>query len=654
MTSNIQLVSPSDIAQLAKRSRAAVSNWRSNPNLNFPEPSGGTTARPLFKLDEIKAWLLERQGITIEQDASERVWGTLNSLRGKMDVEQMRSLTFALLCLRKLSILEDKSEEFSCAAHADISIVFSELQLLATSLDESGRFGFIEAVETSSISSEHLSALAKIVAPMDSAELKQVANDLLDRTIKASGRSAGQHGYVNSLPSKLLTIAALRHKESSQMKVYDPASGYAEILLQVAHGRKDAMLFGAEISESAHLVAIQRALLSDAKIDMKLGDVLSNDPHPHLKADVVVAEPPLGLRWNDDIVSPLDGRWSFGLPSKSSADLLWIQDALAHLSDNGVAYILTHTGALSRSGPEQKVRQNIVSAGCVRTVVALPPKLLTNSAVQYALWVLQSPQENAARVNLIDASNPELFSTQNIVDKLAGILDGNDGDVAQVSIKDILTDNANLSPTHWTAYQPRSADEVTKLVDKTYKGLVKRFEKLQSCNSLEPGTSGSASQAPHLVRIAELKQVVKVIRPLSFNMKNGKKPELAGAENGDVVLSGPSPLRAFVATEAIQNLKHSDIILRIQDNNQLDPFFLASMIAGQWNERHMQSGNLLRFNVEELQIPVFPLEDQRRIGGQFHRFQLLQAAAEELSAYVRDNVIPAVQEAVIAGVRYYP
>lgn len=58
MPDTAPLVTAAEISRLAGVTRATVSNWRRR-HPNFPSPAGGSEARPVFVLDEVRGWLRE-------------------------------------------------------------------------------------------------------------------------------------------------------------------------------------------------------------------------------------------------------------------------------------------------------------------------------------------------------------------------------------------------------------------------------------------------------------------------------------------------------------------------------------------------------------------------------------------------------------------
>jgi hypothetical protein len=59
-------------------------------------------------------------------------------------------------------------------------------------------------------------------------------------------------------------------------------------------------------------------------------------PHPDLKADYILANPPFNQKeWGVDILQE-DGRWKYGTPPNGNANFAWMQHMLYHLSPKGV------------------------------------------------------------------------------------------------------------------------------------------------------------------------------------------------------------------------------------------------------------------------------------------------------------------------------
>ena len=132
-----------------------------------------------------------------------------------------------------------------------------------------------------------------------------------------------------------------------------------------------------------------------------------NDAHKDLKADYVIANPPFNdSEWSGGLLKK-DGRWIFGLPPSGNANFAWIQHFIYHLAQAGKAAFVMHCGAASNKGQsESLIRKNIVDAGLVDCIVALPTQLFSNTTLPVHLWFLKrTPKNKKSNVLMIDAYN---------------------------------------------------------------------------------------------------------------------------------------------------------------------------------------------------------------------------------------------------------
>lgn len=196
-------------------------------------------------------------------------------------------------------------------------------------------------------------------------------------------------------------------------RVYDPACGSGGLLAQAgtfkaAHqgDSGDPVVYGQEINERTWRLARMNLAVHGVVSDLgdRWGDTLAHDEHPDLKADFVMAQPPIGFwEWAG---SEDDPRWAYGVPPRSNANYAWLQHAVSKLSDRGTAGVVLEKGSLlNRSPAETRIRQALVEADLVAAIVALPEQLFRSTQVPACLWVLtkdKSP-ERRGRILFIDA-----------------------------------------------------------------------------------------------------------------------------------------------------------------------------------------------------------------------------------------------------------
>ena len=314
------LVAPSDIADMAGVSRGAVSNWRKRAQ-DFPQPVSGTSSKPLFSRREVVTWL-EGRGHTPIQDSGETdVWSALNLMRGQLSSDDAAGLLLALAVARKTG---------------------AEL-----------------ALEPSSIPTSFLSRVQEAVDRVDVQALSGAVDFALERLARAQGKVGADHGFVGSRTTALLANLAATRPGGV---LYDPACGIAAALVEAVRlGARPSRLVGHDIDPGVLKIAAQRAALHDLHIELTQTDVLSEDVDPNLRADTILLEPPFGLRL-DASRRLTDARFDFGAPPRASADTAWLQHAIAHLADDGRAYVLSPAGTLFRGGEEGRIRAELVEA----------------------------------------------------------------------------------------------------------------------------------------------------------------------------------------------------------------------------------------------------------------------------------------------------
>ena len=86
-------------------------------------------------------------------------------------------------------------------------------------------------------------------------------------------------------------------------------------------------------------------------IDFNFGkepaNTYTNDQHPDLRADFVMANPPFNMKELDTGVDDNYPRWVYGRPPSGNANFAWLQHMLYHLAPNGSMGLLLANGSMS-------------------------------------------------------------------------------------------------------------------------------------------------------------------------------------------------------------------------------------------------------------------------------------------------------------------
>jgi type I restriction enzyme M protein len=223
--------------------------------------------------------------------------------------------------------------------------------------------------------------------------LGRVFEYMVGQFASAEGKLGGEFYTPRSVVQLLVEML-----EPFNGRVYDPACGSGGMFVQAdkfvkAHGgsRNDISVFGQEMNPTTWRLAKMNLALRgiDANLGAQWGDSFSNDQHPDLRADFVIANPPFNISdWGGEHLRD-DPRWKYGTPPAGNANYAWIQHMLHHLAPTGTMATVLANGSLStKTSGEGEIRKNLVEADLVECIVALPDKLFYSVAIPVSLWFL--------------------------------------------------------------------------------------------------------------------------------------------------------------------------------------------------------------------------------------------------------------------------
>ena len=223
--------------------------------------------------------------------------------------------------------------------------------------------------------------------------LGEVYEYFLGQFATAEGKKGGQF-YTPGSVVRVLVALLSPHKG----RIYDPCCGSGGMFVQSekfieAHGGRpdDVSIYGQESNPTTwRLVAMNLAIRGYGfNLGKEPTDTFTQDQHPDLKADYILANPPFNI--SDWWSAKLDGdkRWAFGTPPQGNANYAWLQHILWHLKPTGQAGVVLANGSMSsnQSG-EGEIRRRMVEGDVVECMVALPPQLFLNTQIPACLWFL--------------------------------------------------------------------------------------------------------------------------------------------------------------------------------------------------------------------------------------------------------------------------
>ena len=228
--------------------------------------------------------------------------------------------------------------------------------------------------------------------------LGQVYEYFLEQFAIAEGRKGGEFYTPRSVVRLLVEML-----EPYQGRVYDPCCGSSGMFVQSvefirAHAtgngnggraRGDLSIYGQESNYTTWRLAKMNLAIRGIEGQIAHGDSFHNDQHPDLRADYILANPPFNVSdWGGERLRD-DKRWEYGVPPAGNANFAWMQHFLHHLAPRGAAgFVLANGSMSSNQSGEGEIRKNIIEAGLVDCIIALPGQLFRSTQIPACLWFL--------------------------------------------------------------------------------------------------------------------------------------------------------------------------------------------------------------------------------------------------------------------------
>ncbi|HEY0892479.1 MAG TPA: class I SAM-dependent DNA methyltransferase [Cellvibrio sp.] len=227
--------------------------------------------------------------------------------------------------------------------------------------------------------------------------LGHVYEYMLGQFALAEGKKGGQFYTPKSIVSLIVQML-----EPFKGRVYDPAMGSGGFFVQSEHFIREhqgkigeVSIYGQEYNHTTwQLAAMNMAIRGiDFNFGKEPANTYTNDQHPDLRADFVMANPPFNMKEWDVGVSDDDPRWNINgqqcRPPSGNANFAWLLHMLFHLAPNGSLGLLLANGSMSsNTNNEGEIRRKLIENDLVECMVALPGQLFTNTQIPACIWFL--------------------------------------------------------------------------------------------------------------------------------------------------------------------------------------------------------------------------------------------------------------------------
>jgi len=273
--------------------------------------------------------------------------------------------------------------------------------------------------------------------------------DAYEYLIKQFADDAGKKGGEFYSPRGVVQTIVRLIKPQPKQKVYDPTCGSGGMLIESAKyvaelpdgkvgNNVNISLSGQEKNLGTWAIGKMNMLLHNYNdADLRKGDTLNDPKHKNednelMLFDRVIANPPfsqdgwwtiaettqeikvdkdgnekkLAPNYQKDVVDSY-GRFQFGIPPRGYADLAFLQHMIAVLKQDGKAGVVLPHGTLFRSGTEGAIREKLLKADLIESIVGLPAALFYNTGIPASIWIINKSKAAHLKnkVVIIDASN---------------------------------------------------------------------------------------------------------------------------------------------------------------------------------------------------------------------------------------------------------
>ncbi|MEQ5322969.1 class I SAM-dependent DNA methyltransferase [Providencia rettgeri] len=252
---------------------------------------------------------------------------------------------------------------------------------------------------------ELINLIATIPFNHNSLNSKDILGHIYEYFLGQFALAEGKKGGQFYTPASIVTLI-VEMIEPFEGRVYDPAMGSGGFFVQSEKfierrayqkeidpltQKQRISIYGQEYNYTTwQLAAMNMAIRGlDYDFGKEPASTYTNDQHPDLRADFIMANPPFNMKEWDIGVDDNDPRWVYGTPPSSNANFAWMQHMLYHLAPDGSQALLLANGSMSSTtNNEGEIRAALVENDLVECMVALPGQLFTNTQIPACIWFL--------------------------------------------------------------------------------------------------------------------------------------------------------------------------------------------------------------------------------------------------------------------------
>jgi type I restriction enzyme M protein len=260
-----------------------------------------------------------------------------------------------------------------------------------------------------------------------------VFEELIRKFAEISNETAGEHFTPREVIRLMVNLIFVEDDEvlakpGVVRTLYDPTAGTGGMLsvageyLAELNPQARLTVYGQELNPESHAICKADMLIKGQDVaNIAFGNTLSDDGHPTMKFDYMLANPPFGVEWKkvekevrkEHEQRGFDGRFGPGLPRVSDGSMLFLLHLLSKMrpaKDGGSRFGIVLNGSPLFTGGagsgESEIRRYVLENDLVEAIVGLPNDMFYNTGIGTYIWVISNrkPKARRGKVQLIDAS----------------------------------------------------------------------------------------------------------------------------------------------------------------------------------------------------------------------------------------------------------
>lgn len=410
--------------------------------------------------------------------------------------------------------------------------------------------------------------------------------------------------------------------------IADICSGFGDYLVSASGQAENASLYGIELNEKALNVARVRLNIIEAEYAIDQSDAFFTIGNGN-KYDKIFSNFPFALRdrnqqlYAEQLLDEME--IDYDKVKIISTDWVFALLAASKLKDDGKAVVIIPNGTAS-SSIEKQIRELIINAGLIETVIELPQRLFIGTNVATTMLVLS---KNNDKINFVDAKNiftaerrNNVLTNENISTIVSAI--GTKSDISDVvSVEEVIKAGSVLIASKYiNSVVVENGVPFEQLIKKITRGAQLKANELDALTSKEKTDYQYLTIANVKNGLIDLNTDPQYITSISDNLL-----KYCVSNNSLIVSKIASPdLKVAVAEveEGATILANGNLYVIELDETKVEPYYLQAFFDSKFGKAVVApklNGNTFQMitvgGINELLIPLPDMETQKQIAKKY-------------------------------------